>query len=116
VGMHWGVEGIALGVMIAGFGMLSIGIGVLVSTLDIPLARFAAVFWRPTASALVMAVVVHFVAAAPWPPLPRLFACIALGAVTYGVALAGLWWLAGRPPGVEKSLLDALVRRRRARE
>lgn len=112
VGLRGGVDGIALGAMVSGFVMLAVGIGVLVSTLKMPLAGFVGVFWRPVLAASAMAGVVHVAATVSLPPLPRLILCVAVGALFYFFVLLLLWHIAGRPHGVEQIIFSAAARRR----
>jgi hypothetical protein len=44
-------------------------------------------------------------------PLPRLVGAVALGVITYAVALLLLWQLAGRPQGTEAALVAAFRQR-----
>jgi len=61
---------------------------------------------RPLLAALAMGgVVVVLQGALPELPALRLPACVVAGAVTFTVALAGLWLAAGRPPSVEADAL-----------
>jgi lipopolysaccharide exporter len=111
IGLRWGIEGVAMGAMVAGFVMLAVGIAVLSGTLKIPLVNFASVFWRPTAAALVMAGVVHSVHLLDLPPFARLSLCIVTGVSVYALVMLTLWRLAGRPDGIERTLLNTLARR-----
>lgn len=69
----------------------------------------AAALWRPAAAALLMAAAVTgahgtgFEGAAA-----RLAADVTIGVATYAVAAVLLWWLAGRPDGLEGSVLGRL--------
>ena len=115
VGLRWGVEGIALGAMVAGFVMFAMGVGVLVATLKVPLGDFLGVLWRPTTAALAMAAIVHGATLLALPPLTRLIVCVAIGVLVYGLVMVFLWQVAGRPPGIEDVLLTAIAQRRNAR-
>jgi lipopolysaccharide exporter len=72
-----------------------------------PLLEMFQSVWRPCFAALMMALTLWFL------PLPTplsmtgiLFLKTLLGAVVYGLALLGAWWLAGRPDGAESYLLE----------
>jgi hypothetical protein len=59
-----------------------------------------------------MAAAVHYATSGlAIAPLPRLVAGVSIGAVSYVVALLGLWLLAGRPQGPEATALAALRQR-----
>lgn len=115
-GMPWGAEGIALGAMVSGFAMFAVGIVVLDATLGTRPSQYVAMLWRPVAASLIMAGVVNALVQVDLPVPLRLLACVAQGALTYVAALLALWQLAGRPAGVERSMLEALARLRARRD
>jgi hypothetical protein len=70
--------------------------------------------WRPIVAALCMAVAVKLfphdlIEDAPW----RLLNEVVLGAATFASALMLLWWLSGRPDGIEQTAARFLSRRTR---
>lgn len=115
VGARHGVEGIAMWVMIGGFAMLAVGIGVLATTLRLRLDGFIKIFWRPTFAAVAMAVVVQPLTSIAAPPAARLALCVVAGAIVYGATMFATWRLAGRPSGIEYTLLGLMARHRGAR-
>jgi lipopolysaccharide exporter len=85
--------------------------------LRLPVRRLLARVARPFLSSATMALVLWSVGLG-WAPVPpsagsaawQLFAGIGLGALTFTVAQAALWTLAGRPNGAEADLLSLLRR------
>lgn len=62
--------------------------------------------WRPVAAGGAMALAVLGVQAmAPDNPWPRLFLAAGAGAMVYAGAILALWWLAGRPEGLEAAVV-----------
>jgi O-antigen/teichoic acid export membrane protein len=112
--MHWGALGAAWAVTLAVLVMALLDIGISTRVLRLRLRRLLVPAWRPLlAVALMIAVVleVRLNWAAPerfqdW--LILLLASVAAGAVTYIGTVTVLWFLAGRPDGAERHLLDAL--------
>lgn len=69
--------------------------------------------WRPVAAGMAMiAAVLAAHAGMPPAPLARLFVDTAVGAVAYGGAVLLLWWLAGRPAGLEAAVVRQILPRR----
>ena len=115
-GIPWGVEGIAIGATTSSVIMFVIAISILKATLSCRWADFAAMFWRPTLAAALMAVVVHYgTSALAIPALPRLALSVALGTVSYTLSLLLLWLIAGRPDSAEASALRIVFGRPMAR-
>jgi O-antigen/teichoic acid export membrane protein len=111
-GMRWGINGIAIGAAISGAIMFIVAVTVLKATFSLRFADFLSIFWRPALAAAVMAAAVHYATSGlAIAPLPRLVAGVSIGAVSYVVALLGLWLLAGRPQGPEATALAALRQR-----
>jgi hypothetical protein len=110
--MRWGINGIAIGAAISGAIMFIVAVTVLKATFSLRFADFLSIFWRPALAAAVMAAAVHYATSGlAIAPLPRLVAGVSIGAVSYVVALLGLWLLAGRPQGPEATALAALRQR-----
>jgi hypothetical protein len=64
------------------------------------------VFWRPICAAVVMAgAVVNLQWFWPDISVAALLAQVALGVVSFGMAMAALWLAAGRPDGAERFAL-----------
>jgi len=112
--MHAGALGAAWAVTLSVLVMALLDIGISTRVLRLRLRRLLVPAWRPLlAVALMIAAVleVRLNWAAPerfqdW--LLLLLASVAAGAVTYIGTVAALWFLAGRPDGAERHLLDAL--------
>jgi O-antigen/teichoic acid export membrane protein len=112
IGMQFGIQGIAIGATISGAIMFVISIGILMTTLPFKVSDFIRIYWRPTLAALAMTLVVHYSAQALHvPTAARLVLCVAIGALSYVVALGLLWLASGRPEGAEASALSALLKR-----
>jgi O-antigen/teichoic acid export membrane protein len=81
----------------------------LLRQLQLPVRRVLALFWRPVIGTAVM--YLSIIELAPALPLSlwALLAAIAFGATMYGVTIALLWALAGRPAGPEKTLFDKFL-------
>jgi O-antigen/teichoic acid export membrane protein len=70
--------------------------------------------WRPAAAALLMAVTLGLLSVDAVPhAAPQLIIEVAVGAVVFVCGLIGLWLLAGRPAGFERTALGFLVGLRR---
>ena len=71
--------------------------------------------WRPLLAAVPMALLVRWVQGiAPDIAPLRLALAMAAGAAAYPAAIGLLWWLAGRPGGLEAAALRAIATRRSA--
>lgn len=114
---HFGLMGIALGM---GLLMAAENAALVLTacrTGQVPLGRVLGTLWRPLGAALVMIAALQ-AAGLAWAPFPASALAAAetlavtslLGAAVFVSALAGLWWLAGRPEGGET---DALLMGRR---
>ena len=77
--------------------------------LELPLYRVLALFWRPAVGTAVMYVATLKVSAGLPVSLGALLAAITFGASVYAVVVVLLWWLAGRPAGPEKTLVDKFL-------
>jgi lipopolysaccharide exporter len=74
--------------------------------MPVSLGDMAARGWRPlVAGGLMAAAVLAAHAAMPAIPLLRLGSDAAVGAASYAAAILLLWWLAGRPAGLEAALI-----------
>lgn len=74
---------------------------------DLRLRDIAASVGRPVLAVVVMAACVLALGRIGWSTLTgALVAKVAVGALTYGITLGGLWWLTGRPVGAESYLLE----------
>jgi PST family polysaccharide transporter len=105
LGAAWGQLGIA--------AVLAIPYAVvLVRELALTWGELAGVLWRPAAAAGLMAAVVSGLGdLAGHGALAQLLLLVPAGAVVYGLAGVGLWWLAGWPEGAEADFLRWLGRK-----
>ncbi|WP_291299253.1 lipopolysaccharide biosynthesis protein [Elioraea sp.] len=106
-----GLEGAAMARLAATLTIMPIIFLLLVRRLHIPPRALANALWRPLLAAGLMAGAVT-IAHPVMPALPplRLALEAVLGAVVYGAALGAGWWLAGRPDGPERTVLEAARR------
>ncbi len=88
----------------------------------IPMRRFLEVVIRPVLAAIVMILAVRFAlpdydtAMSTASAGIVLAGGVVLGMLTYGLALIGLWFAGGRPPGGERVLLEQVTSRLAARK
>lgn len=68
----------------------------------------AQALWRPLVGVGAMALVLPMFADPNRLPLLQLAISIGIGAVLYASWIAGSWWLAGRPDGIERMVFDRL--------
>jgi O-antigen/teichoic acid export membrane protein len=107
-GMHWGIDGIAIGATVSSAIMFAVTVWILTTTLSVSVVDLLAGFWRPTLAGLCMAALVHYATIdLPVPPLSRLIGGVAIGIVSYVMALLLFWWMAGRPQGTEAAVVAA---------
>ncbi|MCW5661971.1 MAG: lipopolysaccharide biosynthesis protein [Burkholderiaceae bacterium] len=119
-----GVLGAAYAEVIAALGSLAVSVPILARTLGLsPLTYFGALL-RPMIASALMGLALHAVLPGQRPDagvldaVGWLIAGSLLGALVYAAAAATLWWMAGRPQGVEVAVFDRLretLRVRRAR-
>ena len=107
-----GVIGAAVAWVAATIATAPVNLMILGRHLQMRFASFGAAIARPTAATIAMAMVVLLLQWS-WVTAPsaiaaalHLTASIALGVCAYAVALFGLWHIAGRPDGAERSVLQ----------
>jgi PST family polysaccharide transporter len=112
-GAIWfGISGVVAAVAIVSLLMAAISMSCTRSLIGLSFGQHASIAWRPLASGAVSALV--FVAFKPWLAhlsdylLPGLALTVAVAGGGYGAALVGLWWLSGRPEGLEALALDSV--------
>lgn len=86
-----------------------------VATREISRSRLYDAIWRPLAAVAVMAVAVNAVSGfiESGTSIALLSAQITTGALTYSVALFGIWMACGKPSGIERDVIEMLMARRR---
>lgn len=100
--MHWGPEGAAGGMTIAGGIALPITSYYLMRSIPITLGQLIAALWRPAIAGPVMALVVTMTFSGfSLPPAVELTLSVLLGATVYPAVLFGLWVASGKPAGTE---------------
>jgi hypothetical protein len=92
--------------------LIPVGAVALIQLLNFRFKDFPRVVWRPMAAGVTMVVVVRlFQAAAVENHVVRLALEVSTGAVVFLGVLVALWWLSGRPDGVEKMAIEAVASR-----
>lgn len=107
----WGFVGAAYASLVTALVVLSLGVPILLVSLDLGFGRYVAVVWRSIAGTGVMALGVmsaDLFMGAGGRTIAGLIGLVAFGAISYVGVVAALWRLAGRPLGGETDLL-ALV-------
>lgn len=109
-----GIEGVAWSkVLLVGFNFWAIS-WLVTTTRNISSARLVEAVWRPLAAAAIMAGVVHLVTGlvASGTGGFDLAVQIITGAITYALAMLGLWRVCGKPRGIERDVIEMLAARR----
>ncbi len=111
--LRYGVLGAAAGLLVSVIIPLPFVLVSLSRLIGLTWRDFLSITWRPLLSTAMMVsvVLIWLSSAAPVPgiidsPVFVLMSSVFLGAVTYAAAIAGLWILAGRPPGPEAYVLE----------
>ena len=106
-----GLTGAAYAELGAAILGLAVSLPMLLRRLDIRAREFAARLWRPAAASAAMAVAVVRLlewignATSSVQAVPVLAAAVAGGVLVYVTGIGLLWFLAGRPPGAERTLI-----------
>lgn len=109
-----GIEGIAWSkVLLVAFNFWAIS-WLVTTTRDINRARLVDVVWRPLVAAALMAGAVRLITGfvATGADGLVLGVQITTGAITYALAVLGLWLGCGKPGGIERDVLEMLAARR----
>ena len=108
-GLHWGIEGIAIGAVTAGVLNFAVTMRAITSVLEVRASQLFGAFWRPAVSAAAMYASVTALEPEIWVgSFLGLLLDVAFGAVVYLSVLLTLWALSGAPPGPERSALNWL--------
>jgi lipopolysaccharide exporter len=107
-----GLQGVAWAEVLAALGSLIVSVPILARVLQLQPSRYLGLLARPLLAGCVMGLVVHYVV--PTRGLEMTFvealawlaAGASIGAITYVIAIAVLWWIAGRPDSVEIMLFN----------
>lgn len=115
-----GIEGIAMGMAFSSIvNFLIIG-PIVCKLLEIKFSKILQSFFRPVISAMLMCYAVYLFVTMPSldllnldflrldVPLVRLIIELLLGIISYTLCLLFLWFLQGKPKGIESSVLDRL--------
>ena len=109
-----GIEGVAWSkVVLVAFNFWAIS-WLVTTTRDISRARLVDVVWRPLVAASLMAGAVRLITGfvATGADGLVLGVQITTGAITYALAVLGLWLGCGKPRGIERDVLEMLAARR----
>jgi lipopolysaccharide exporter len=113
-GLGWGAEGVAAARMSVVILFIPIMFYSLMWVIPVTTAQIAECLWRPACASLSMAALIWYFEPLPVSPVSlRLFCTIGLGAVVFTTTLLGLWFMAGRPAGAERTLIMQALRIRR---
>jgi len=114
----YGANGMAYAMVINAVITLPVSFIIFMRLTGVPAITLFAAAWRPAIACAAMAFVVSLAFPESRAPigLPQealliLLKCIATGALTYGAVILALWYLAGRPDGVERIALAQLRER-----
>jgi O-antigen/teichoic acid export membrane protein len=112
--IKFGPAGAAWALVAAAVTAFAVNFTLLRREMEIGIATFLGAIWRPMIGALVMAAAV-LVAENLMPMaadlaliIPQLILLVALGVLTYALAVMLLWHLSGRPSGAERRVLEML--------
>jgi O-antigen/teichoic acid export membrane protein len=109
---YYGIEGAAAALLIVATVVTPIGFVILFRLLEIRLLQFVAAIWRPLLSALAMFAIVGTLGRVPGAEnafadmFASLVSNVALGAASYAFSVTVLWWLSGRPEGIERMAFE----------
>ncbi len=113
---YGGVPGIAGGRVAVSCAVLALATYSVARTSAVTGKDIFQCFWRPALASVAMAAILASARLAFVSPFASLVANSVAGVCCFAAAYYGLWWVSGRPPGVESMGLDALhalVRRAR---
>jgi PST family polysaccharide transporter len=109
-----GVEGIVAGITLSAFIALPLMIYLLTTALPVTFAQLAKAVWPSVAAGLLMVTGLLLLTRGAFDTrIAQMAADVATGAGLYVSALLCLWWARGRPDGVERAVVNLLVRRLR---
>jgi O-antigen/teichoic acid export membrane protein len=105
-GADWGGEGVAAARAIVVILLVLLMFYSLTHVISVTLGEIFGCLWRPVVAASIMASILWPLSSIGIATLSyRLLFNIGLGVVTFAAALLSLWFLAGRPPGAERTLI-----------
>ena len=106
-----GLEAIAWARLVVSSVLMILVVGIAIRVVRGSFRGAAALLLRPAlAMSTMLMAILSFQRAVDLPAWSRLLLEIPLGVLVYGISLLGLWWIAGRPDGIERELLTrALV-------
>jgi O-antigen/teichoic acid export membrane protein len=109
--LAWGMEGVAAARMIVTILFVPVMFYSLTRVIPVGGAEILKCLWRPALATAMMAAAVLFAGPNTMSPMPlRLFSNVGLGAVVFIASLLALWFVAGRPTGAERMLIEQLRR------
>jgi O-antigen/teichoic acid export membrane protein len=110
---QYGLVGAAWATVATGFIITPMSLAVIFRELEIRIVEFVRIVWRPVVAAAVMYGVMTAGGHVPVPhglaaTLIQLAVLLSTGAVTYVLAVLGLWWGVGAPASAERKLLTQM--------
>lgn len=110
-GTRWGIEAIAAAAASSSLVMLIISIRYATRVLPISVAQVIGSLWRPAVASGAMVIGIHLLHMEQLGlPFVTLALDVTAGAVIYGSCLIVLWRASGKPPGLEKGIMDSITR------
>lgn len=110
---HGGIELAAIARLAVSGAMVPLIIHLASRASHIPQRKFYAAIWRPMIAGLAMAMALHsFFSGLVTSAAILLITKVVVGVLLFPVFLLGLWFLAGRPDGIEASLFKWLASKR----
>jgi O-antigen/teichoic acid export membrane protein len=110
----WGVPGIAGSRAVVSFLVLIVALASVVQTRILSGTDIVRSAWRPATSAAAMSAVLRMASPHFTSPLAELLVDAVVGGSTFFLVMAGLWYVSGRPEGVESMSFAFLGDLRRA--
>ena len=108
--LEMGVIGAAYAHVIVALVALPVPLVILGRALNVGFFDYATCLWRSVVACLAMAACVHLtlqtVLAEGFGQIVAILSAVSAGVVSYGVLVLVLWWLSGRPAGLEQAALD----------
>ena len=111
VGGQWnGQVGVAIGIVVASALCIPLVIVCLMRCFNLYLADFVRALWRPVPAGFVMLAVIQLFHPGNLPmPTLRLFIDVAIGGLAFTATLLALWYVAGRPDGIESRVMATVL-------
>lgn len=110
----YGLQGVVWMVLVTQLIIIPFGISIISHLLQINFKQRLAVSWRPALSAIIMTLCLYYFGSHEISTLSEamyvLILNISLGLISYSLSLLSLWYLIGKPVGVEHMMLQKMNR------